>query len=215
MVLASKNAIPKDASSVAERIARETTGKRAAGYADEVRRLLDAARELMGKHGTASRPRVADIVAAAGLSNDAFYRHFASKDALVSAILDDGAERLYYYLAHQLEKERTPHAQVRRWVHGVLSQAAPDFAATTLAVLWNGSAASQGVAAGRHFASAPLATLLYEPFAALGSTQPELDASLAAHAVLGKLSDHLWQRTQPSRAELSRITDFCLRAARS
>ncbi len=214
-ILASKNAITSDPTTVAERIARETTEKRTAGYADEVRRLLDAARELMSKHGTASRPRVADIVAAAGLSNDAFYRHFASKDALVSAILDDGAERLHGYLAHQLDKEKTPDGKVRRWVHGVLSQAAPDHAATTLAVLWNGSTASQGVAAGRHFASAPLATLLHEPFAALGSRQPALDASLAAHAVLGKLSDHLWQGTQPSRAELAHITDFCLRAARS
>ena len=41
--------------------------------------------------GTTSRPRVADIVAEAGLSNDAFYRHFASKDALVAALVEDGA----------------------------------------------------------------------------------------------------------------------------
>lgn len=39
----------------------------------------------------------ADIVAAAGLSNDTFYRHVSSKDALVAAILEDGAERLCGY----------------------------------------------------------------------------------------------------------------------
>ena len=128
---------------------------------------------------------MADIVAEAGLSNDAFYRHFRSKDALVTAILEDGGERLHSYLAHQLAKEPTPEGQVRRWVEGVLAQADEDIAATTLAVLWNASALGGGPAAGRHFASAPLASLLHEPFAALGSTAPELDAALAAHATLG------------------------------
>ena len=138
-----------------------------------MRRLLDAALELM--HDVRHRrraPRVADIVAAAGLSNDAFYRHFSSKDALVTAILEDGAERLRSYLAHQMAKERTPDGKVRRWVAGVLGQADGEVAATTLAVLWNGGSADGGLAAGRHFASAPLASLLDEPFAALGSRRP-------------------------------------------
>ena len=154
--------------------------------------------------GTTSRPRVADIVEAAGLSNDAFYRHFPSKDALVTAILDDGAERLRGYLAHQMAKATTPQDQVRRWVEGVLSQADAEIAATTLAVLWNGGAVD-GTGAGRHFASATLATLLHEPFAALGSVDPELDASLVAHAAMGKLSDHLWQGVPPSPADLDGI----------
>src|SRR6266705_5864308 len=127
------NSILNPENDVAARIAQRTLAKRGAGYASEVRRLLDAALEVMRQGGTASRPRVADIVAAAGLSNDAFYRHFPSKDALVAAILDDGAERLGSYLAHQMAKEPTPQGQVRRWVEGVLSQADEEIAATTLA----------------------------------------------------------------------------------
>ena len=95
-----------------------------------------------------------------------------------------------------MAKEPTPEGQVRRWVEGVLAQADEDIAATTLAVLWNGGSADGGLAAGRHFASAPLASLLHEPFAALGSDAPELDAALAAHATLGMLSDCLWQRSR-------------------
>jgi AcrR family transcriptional regulator len=166
----------------------------------------------MRQHGTTSRPRVADIVAAAGLSNDAFYRHFPSKDALVTAILEDGGERLRDYLDHQLAKEKTPEAKVRRWVAGVLAQADTESAAITLAVLWNGSGADSGLAAGRHFASAPVASLLHEPFSALGSDTPELDAVLAAHATFGLLSDCVWQRVEPTRAEVDRVTEFCLRA---
>ena len=199
-------------SSVADRIAQQTLAKRGAAYADEVRRLLDAALDVMRRCGTTSRPRVADIVAAAGLSNDAFYRHFRSKDALVTALLEDGAARLASYLSHRMAKEATPELQVQRWVEGVLSQADDDIATTTLAVLWNGGSVGEGPASGRHFANAPLATLLVAPFAALGSPDPELDASLAAHAVLGRLSDHLWGHTQATPAEVERIAAFCLAA---
>jgi AcrR family transcriptional regulator len=94
------NAILKN--DVAARIARRALAKRGADYESEVRRLLDAALEVMRQGGTTSRARVADIVAAAGLSNDAFYRHFPSKDALVAALLEDGAERLASYVAHQM-----------------------------------------------------------------------------------------------------------------
>ena len=211
-ILTSQNAIPTEQDDIAARISRQTLAKRGLDYAGEVRRLLDAGLEVMRRCGTTSRPRVADIVEAAGLSNDAFYRHFPSKDALVAAILDDGAERLRGYLAHQMEKEPTPAGQVRRWVEGVLAQADPEIAATTLAVLWNGGTAVDGTAAGRHFASATLATLLHGPFAELGRDDPELDASLAAHATLGKLADHLWQGAPPSAADVDRITRFCLAA---
>jgi AcrR family transcriptional regulator len=201
-------------SDVTGRIVRRSLAKREEEYAGEVRRLLDAALEVMQKCGTSSRPRVADIVAAAGLSNEAFYRHFRSKDALVNALLEDGAERLGGYLTHQLAKEPTPEGKVRAWVAGVLSQADGDVAATTLAVLWNGGSAAGGLAAGRHFAASPLASLLEDPFAALGSDTPALDAALAAHATLGTLSDLLWRRVEPTRADVGRVTGFCLRAVR-
>ena len=200
---------------VAARIARQTLAERGAGYAAEVRALLDAALELMARCGTDSRPRVADIVAAAGLSNDAFYRHFRSKDDLVGALLEDGAQRLAGYLAHQMGKEGTPEAKVRRWVEGILSQAEGDVATTTRAVLWNGGSVGGGQASGRHPATASLAALLRDPFATLGSADPDLDATLVAHATLGTLSDHLWQRARATDAEVDAVTAFCLRVAAS
>lgn len=210
-----QNTIPDadEVEDVAARVARQTLARRNAdSYASEVRRLLDAALEVMRACGRTARPRVADIVAAAGLSNDAFYRHFPSKDALVAALLEDGAQRLRSYLAHQMEKEPTPEGKIHRWVEGVLSQTAEESAATTLAVLWNGSSVGQGASSGRHFANAPLAVLLREPLAELGSVHPDLDATLVAHAVLGRLSDHLWQCAQPTRAEIDRILEFCISA---
>ncbi|MEY2397066.1 MAG: hypothetical protein QOJ00_240 [Actinomycetota bacterium] len=202
-------------SDVAARVAQQTLAGRGAAYTDEVRRLLDAALEVMRQRGTGSRPRVADIVAAAGLSNDAFYRHFPSKDALVAALLEDGTERLRSYLAHQMDKQRTPESKIRRWVRGVFDQAQADVGEATRAALFNAAGAPDGRASGRHPASGVLADLLHEPFAALGSAHPELDASLCAHAVLGRLADHLWERTQPSVAEISHIGDVWVGVAKA
>ncbi len=196
---------------MAARISQETLARRGEGYASEVRRLLDAGLDVMRRRGTDARPRVADIVTAAGLSNDAFYRHFKSKDALVTAILDDGALRLRGYLEHQMAKARTPEGRVRRWVQGVLAQADQEVAATTLAVLWNGGASLEGMAGGRH--TATLAPLLVEPFSELGSADPEDDAVLATHAVIGRLSEHLRRGEPPTPADVDRVTRFCLAAA--
>ena len=200
------------AGDVAERIARQALARRGAHYASEVRALLDAARDVMRRCGTASRPRVADIVTAAGLSNEAFYRHFRSKDALVAAIMEDGAGQLCGYLTHQMAKERTPEGKVRRWVEGVLSQAVDEeTAATTRAVMWNAQSVGEGFLAGPPSAAGMLADLLKGPYGELGSRDPELDASLAAHATVGRLAEHLWRRTPPTGADVDHITRFCLR----
>jgi AcrR family transcriptional regulator len=204
-----------DPDGVAARIARQALAGRSREYSDEVRRLLDAGREAMRRCGTDSRPRVADIVAVAGLSNDAFYRYFKSKDALVAAILDDGTERLRSYLSHQMAKAATPADAVRQWIVGVLGQAADeDVAATTLAVLWNAGNLPQALATAPTAVSAPLASLLQQPVTDLGSTDPELDASLLANAVVGHLNDLLWRRAEPGRDEIEHVVTFCLASLR-
>ncbi len=210
MILVQENQIPDG---LADRIARRALEKRGATYSNEVRRLLDAGMTVMRRSGTASRPRVADIVAEAGLSNDAFYRHFPSKDALVAAILADGAERLRSYLAHQMGKATSPEIAVQRWVEGVLAQAADaEIAAATLAVLWNAGGVGEGLASGHSSMNEPLAELLCAPFAALDSTAPELDASLACYATIGKLSDYLRRGVRPTRREIQHVVAFCLHA---
>ncbi len=152
-------------------------------------------------------------MAEAGLSNEAFYRHFKSKDALVTAILEDGGERLRSYLAHQMAKEATPEGQVRRWVEGVLAQADEDIAATTLAVLWNGGSAGGGLAAGRHFASAPAGLPAARAVRrARAATRPSSTPRWPRTPRSGLLSDCLWRQVQPTRAEVERVATFCLRA---
>lgn len=188
------------ASTVARSVAQRTLAKREAAYASEVSRLLDAARDLMRMDGSRSAPRVADIVAAAGLSNDAFYRHFPSKSALASALIEDGAQRLQAYVARRMARSDDPAEQVRLWTTAVLSQAEGQVAAQTRAVLWDVMDPTSGLHS-RQAASRGLAQLLEPPLLALGSTNPTLHAQLAAHATLGLLADHLQQETTPKPAE--------------
>lgn len=214
LVLVPQNVIPSKVD-VAARIAAQTLAKRGPDYTDEVRNILDAAFAVMGQQGTRSRVRVADIVAAAGVSNDTFYRHFSSKDALIVALLEDGTERLVSYIAHQMRKAETPEEKVHTWVEAMLSQASGRTAAITLAVLWNGISTGAGISAENYNASVPLGALLQDPYAALGSNTPKLDASLAAHATLGKVSDHLWAGSKPDRDEIEHIATFCIEVART
>lgn len=211
-ILVSENHPSRPAGDIASRIAARTLADREAVYAGEVRRLLDAALDLIRAGGTAARPRVADIVAAAGLSNDAFYRHFPSKDALIAVLIEDGADRLVSYVAHRMDKRDSAHEAVRAWVEGVLSQAADDTATTTRAVLWNAGVLTPAVDAGSPLPSGRLALLLHRPFAELGSAEPEFDAAMVAHATVGRLSDHLWRHEEPTAADIERVIAFCLRS---
>ena len=123
-ILIMENAIlpSKAASSITRRsVDRALEGRRAA-YAEEVHRLLQASFALIRERGELE-PRVGEIVRRAGLSNQAFYRHFRSKDELLLAVLDEGVRMLESYLRHRMERVDAPEHQVRAWIAGVLEQA--------------------------------------------------------------------------------------------
>jgi hypothetical protein len=111
-----------------------------------------------------------------------------------------------------MEKEPTAEAKVRRWVEGVMSQAEGEVAATTLAVVWNGDTVAGPTGPGSTVARTQPGALLAAPFAELGSPRPELDATLAAHAIFGRLSELLWSGSHADPAEVDHLVDFCLGA---
>ena len=159
-------------------------------------------------------PRVADIVAAAGLSNDAFYRHFPSKDALVAALLEDGTERLQSYLAHQMAKEATPEGKVRRWVEGVLAQAADeDIAATTLAVLWNGGSVGRACRRAARRPAGRWRSCCASRSPTWAAPTPTSTPRSPPTRWSATLSDWLWERARPSAAAIDHVADVCLAMA--
>lgn len=212
----SQNHIPEvDAppTPLAAQAVRRALATREATYAEEVQRLLDAGMRVMQSAGPEGAPKVAEIVREAGLSNQAFYRHFASRDELVAAVVESGALRLVGYAAHQMAKHDDPVAQIRTWIEAVLSQAIrPELADPTRAVLWNLRQLPRQVGADGP-ATGPMATatLLLEPLRALGSDDPEHDAMAIADVVFGRLDHHLWGPTATA-ADVEHVVAFCLAA---
>ena len=109
------------ASAVDRAVDRALEGRRAA-VAAEVRRLVEAALVLIQRTGDVE-PRVSEIVREAGLSNQAFYKHFRSKHELLVAVLDEGVRILAGYLAHRMQAASSPRAAVTEWIRGMLAQA--------------------------------------------------------------------------------------------
>jgi AcrR family transcriptional regulator len=164
----------------------------------------------MEEAGAVSPARVADIVKRAGLSNQAFYRHFPSRDALVAAVVERGAVRLVSYVAHQMEKVTGPEDAVRRWITAVLSQAAnPRVAERTRAVIWNLQQLPR-LPHGEPMRP-PLADLLVEPLRELGSPDPDRDAAVIADIAFGRLDHHLWG-PKATRDDVAHVIEFCLAA---
>jgi AcrR family transcriptional regulator len=123
-------ALPPEGS-VAARAVERALAARYAAYADEVGRFVEAGVVVMRRRSTFD-PKVKELIDEAGLSNQAFYRHFQSKEELLLAILDAGTRRLDEYLQHRMEKVPEPLAKVRAWVQGFAAQAIrPDAAAAT------------------------------------------------------------------------------------
>ncbi|MCU1346370.1 MAG: regulatory protein TetR [Acidimicrobiia bacterium] len=200
------------AGSIADQIARRSVASREAEYAVEVRRLLDAGSAVMVRYGTKSSPRVADIVAESGLSNDAFYRHFRGKDELVTAILEDGTARLHRRLVRQMNAVEDPAGKVRAWVVGVLNQASvPEVADAIRATLWNGARVSDD-SERRISARQSLARPLVEPLTSLGAPDPPRDALAVCHSALGLLEHFLWRRLAPAEADVEHQVAFALRS---
>src|SRR5258708_2072502 len=103
------------AETFARRAIERSTAERQASYVEEIRLLVDAAFRLIEKTGSFDPP-LRDILKTSGLSTQAFYKHFRSKDELLLVLLDDGRRQLLGYLQHRMDKASTPAGRVRAWI---------------------------------------------------------------------------------------------------
>ena len=205
---------PPDGPSLADQAVQRSTARLVGERTAEAEQLMAAATAVMVRLGSERRATVADIVKTAGLSNQAFYRHFASKDDLVAALVDTGARRLAGYLSHRMEAVVEPEDQIRSWISGVLAQAAdPAVAAPTRAVAWNRGAIDIGAHNDARQAESRIWALLEAPLAAAGATDPAGDAYLIGRLVFAVLTDVLWADPPLTLDELDFVTDFALTRA--
>jgi AcrR family transcriptional regulator len=201
-----QNAVPTLEQSVATRTLRD----RVDAYADEVRRLVDATYAVMRRTGDID-PKVADIVLEARLSNQAFYRHFRSKDELLLAVLEDGQRRLVSYLQARMARVDGGAARVQAWIEGVLEQARNrEAAANTRPFAVNSARLADHFpaesAASREHVIAPLRDAVRD-----ARGDPERDPDAIYHLAMGRASDAIARGEQPSRDEIAHLVEFALR----
>ena len=209
-----RNAVPARASfdadaPVAHRVASRTLAGRTEAYADEVRRLVDAGYAVMRRTGMLD-PRVTDIVRDAGLSNQAFYRHFRGKDELLVAILDDGRRRLLEYLERRMAASEPGAARVRAWVGGVMEQARnPAAAENTRPFAINNARLADRfpdeVARSQELLVAPLRDAVAD-----AGGDPQRDADVIYHLTIGCMNDALVARRRPTTDEIAHLEQFVL-----
>jgi AcrR family transcriptional regulator len=85
-------------------------GEAASAERDARERILHAAYELFCRHGVASTG-IDRIVAEAGVAKMTLYRHFPSKDALATAVIELRAELFTHrWLAYEIERRATTPA---------------------------------------------------------------------------------------------------------
>jgi AcrR family transcriptional regulator len=205
-----RNAVPSTATAdVATRVARRAVADREEAYADEVRRLLDAAFVVMRASGDLD-PRVSDIVRESGLSNQAFYRHFAGKDELLLAVLEEGRRRMMDYLTRRMVAVPAGEPRVRRWIEGVMEQARNlDAAARTRPFAVNGNRLHDRfpdeIARTTDLLLAPLRDAIAE----VGG-DPLRDAPAVYQLTMGTMHAHLLDRTVPDRGDVEHLVRFAL-----
>ncbi|MBV8950749.1 MAG: TetR/AcrR family transcriptional regulator [Actinobacteria bacterium] len=195
---------------MAVRLARRRVAGREQLYAEEVRRLLDATFTTMRASGDLE-PRVSDIVRESGLSNQAFYRHFAGKDELLLAVLEDGQRQLVGYLERRMRRVPDGVPRVQQWIEGVLEQARNrDAAERTRPFAVNGSRLRDRFPV----ESKEAAELLLEPLRSAvqaAGGDAEHDAAAVYQLTIGTMYEHLLARTTPTRDDIARVVRFALR----
>lgn len=194
---------------LARAVERPLAGRRVAAEED-VRRLIDACLAVVRRDGI--DVKVSDIIRQAGLSNQAFYRHFESKDELLVAVMAEGRRALLAYLVRRMAAAGDPRAKVRRWVEGVLAQARnPEAAAATRPFAVNAGRLAHLFPDEVRASAEALKAPLVEALRAAGAPDPERDAEAVYVLAVGAMERHLVAGTRPSEADAAHLVEFAVK----
>lgn len=209
---------------LAQRAVDRSVAERQSEYSREIQRILEATYGLIERSGSLD-PSLRDILRETGLSTQAFYKYFQSKDELMLLLLDDGRHKLVSYLDHRMAKASSPEGAVRAWIEGVLAQAAdPVAAAKTRPFFANLDRLAEAFPAEQQ---ASVDVLIDQLAAALGELtatgsartskarpiDARQDAEAIYHMVFGLLHKHLVHGSQATGAEIDHLARFALRGA--
>jgi len=202
---------------LADRAVERRMAGRRAEYGAEMRRIVETTFSLIQRTGSLE-PSMREILAENGLSTQAFYKYFASKDELMLALLDEGRRRLVDTLQRRMERSTVPTQQVRSWIEGVLAQATNAGAAARTRPWVLSEQRLAELFPAEHEASVDqLSDLLREPIARLRNAPPSKDevvrlaATMVYELTFARLRSHLVGGTKPSTHESQALVRFCLK----
>jgi AcrR family transcriptional regulator len=208
---------PASPSGTARAVERSLAARRRR-YADEVDRLVAAAFAAMRERDTID-PTVGEILAGAGLSTTAFYRHFPTKDDLLLTLLENAGATTRSYLDHLLDREADPARRIETWVRGMFDLVRSDelVAANRPVLLAHARLVERFPAEiARNTAAlvAPLAEAIADARARRGQPagNPPVDARLTHRLVYGVIGDLAAERRTPKPAEVDAVASYATRA---
>ena len=206
---------------LADRAVERTVAGRRAEYGAEMRRIVETTFSLIERTGSLD-PSMRQILAETGLSTQAFYRYFSSKDELMLALLDEGRRRLVETLQRRMARSEDPEGQVRAWIEGVVAQAAnATAAARTRPWVLSEQRLTEAFPQEQQASVELLVGLLHEPIARLRGTKKRRDADIDTAATMtyqltfAVLREHLVAGTKPDAAESNALVGFCRRGVRT
>ncbi len=190
-----------------------------AADADERKRIIDAAYRCLTARNGATVP-VTDILAEAGLSTRAFYRHFESKDSLLLAMFRRDSDRVICEMDAIVAVAASPADALREFIQGTLRLTAEERRRQRVMILMSEEAQrARGYGAERSRAQAARERTIIRILGqgrADGSfpwARPEADARSIRAALCQAFDEQMSQSAPVTAAEAAdRIIDFALRA---
>ncbi|MBT4520328.1 MAG: TetR/AcrR family transcriptional regulator [Halieaceae bacterium] len=205
--------------SVASRAVDRAIERRRAAYEEEVMRLVEASFVVIQKTGNLE-PRVNEIVAHAGLSNQAFYKHFQSKDELLLAVLDEGSRMLRSYLEHRMDKVKSPERKIHQWIDGMVEQVFnPEAAHATRPFALSRGRLSEQFPEEVRDSERQLTALLREAIKAaaiageIPAADPDRDSEIVYNTVMGWMV-HKLSSSPPKKADVQHLMTFIIHGLR-
>ncbi|GGL15829.1 TetR/AcrR family transcriptional regulator [Nocardia jinanensis] len=202
---------PETVLSGGRHLRRVANPARQALYDDEVRKLIRTAQDVMVGKGRTEVPTVAEIVRAAGMTNQAFYRHFRSRDDVIVATYEQGLLTLHSYLEHRVSKYTEVRERIQAWIDGVLAQIEDTrLSEVSAVILWNVGQVARDKSEIEPVGHIRILGLLDSVLADAGVVDHERTALFVQTLVLGMTTRYHENGTVPTAAERAHLLRFCL-----
>ncbi|WP_143545788.1 TetR/AcrR family transcriptional regulator [Rhodococcus sp. 14-2470-1a] len=193
------------------RLRRVAKPGRQASYDDEVRQLIVATQTVMLRIGRTEQPRVADIVREAGMSNQAFYRHFRSRDDVIVATYEQGLLTIHSYLERKVLGANGLDQRIRAWIDGVLAQIEDaTLSELSTTIMWNLGQIARNNSDIKPVGRARILDLLTTVLTEAEVVNADRTAQFVHTLVMGMTTTYLESGDRPTPEDREHLSQFCL-----